>query len=122
MGPPIQLRRLRQPHEPDGVLRSDPESSECEALISSFLISKKVYYDKGGEYPTNGALFCIHWWYPMPPWGGSNPGIANPFGFRVSPFVTYVTPLTPYGRVGSTAYYVQAWFYKPADPWFYSEK
>ena len=96
------------------VLNSKPDSSECAALIDSFQISTSVYQGHAPD-PTEGATFYVHYWYPRVPWGGSQPNLSNPFGFRTSPFLTYVTPFTPYTTIGGQTYYVSAWFYKPAN-------
>jgi RHS repeat-associated protein len=102
-----------------GILNSAPDSSQCGALIDSFRMSTEVYSGRAPD-PTGGATFYVHYWYPRPPWNAPQPDLSNPYGFKVKPFVTYITPFTQYTTINGTAYYVSAWFYKPADSWFYA--
>ncbi|MEK7996384.1 MAG: RHS repeat-associated core domain-containing protein, partial [Planctomycetota bacterium] len=102
------------------ILNSAPNSRDCDALIASFQTSIDVHEGET-EDPTGGATFYVHTWYPSaPPGFPTVTNLANPFGFRVNPFITYITPFTPWVTSGGTTYYLSAWFYKPADSWFYS--
>jgi hypothetical protein len=108
---------LKSHHVKDlvSVLNSNPESGQCLALIDSFRTSRLVY-NNGTSDPTGGATFYVHTWHPSaPPGFPTVRNLANPFGFRISPYLVYTTPFAPYLNSNGVTYYLSAWFYKPAD-------
>jgi RHS repeat-associated protein len=97
------------------AFNSPPNERLCNALIESFNLSRQVYGNRSDD-PTRGSTFYAHSWFPQAPPGFPNvTNIANPYGFRVNPFIRYVTTPTLFMTIGATTYHLTGWFYMPAD-------